>query len=109
MGKIARFKEIKIESKRTILVKNFCAFNPKYAIFLCVFRGSRASVGKAARARCLAFARDYPQYKSPSSANETALLWEWEIGRKLPFCALPTFLRRYRFANTTWLSPRYSN
>jgi hypothetical protein len=37
MVKIARVKELKIESKRTILVKNFCAFNPKYVIFLCAF------------------------------------------------------------------------
>ena len=49
MGKIARFKQIKIESKRIILVKNFCAFNPKYAIFLCVFATAVAkAVGRAA-------------------------------------------------------------
>jgi hypothetical protein len=41
MVKIARAKQIKIESDRTIKAKNFCAFHPKYFIFLCGFASLR--------------------------------------------------------------------
>jgi hypothetical protein len=37
MVKIARVKEIKIQSKRTIFVKNFGGFSPKSVVFLCAF------------------------------------------------------------------------
>ena len=74
------------------MTKNFDVFSPKYRIFLCVFapnalraRASgtlRVSGAFALAIRC-AGARDYPLDKSPTQANQTALLLKGGYGESL--------------------------